>query len=83
MFNFAQRLDPLVVVKNNVLAFLTWKNPLKTLIFGIVLTLVLYYTKTFIFFGAVSLFFGKEVVFKKLAKIHKYQNTHKRLMVPK
>ena len=83
MFNFAQRLDPLVVVYNNLLAFLTWKNPLKTLIFGIALTLVLYYTKTFIFLGAVSLFFGKEIVFNKLAKIHKYQNTHKRLMVPK
>lgn len=83
MFNFAQRLDPLVVVYNNLLAFLTWKNPLKTLLFGIVLTLVFYYTKTFIFLGGVFLFFSKEMVFRKLAKIHKYQNTHKRLIVPK
>jgi hypothetical protein len=83
MFNFAQRLDPLVYVYNNAIAILLWRSPLKTVGIGLLLTVGIYYIKTSILIGGVCLYFGKDLIFRKLSTIHKYKNFHKRLMVPK
>jgi hypothetical protein len=83
MFNFAQRLDPLVYIYNSFTGILTWKNPLKTIGIGIFLTVAIYYIKTSIMIGGISLFFGKDLIFKKLSTIHRYKNFHRRLIVPK
>jgi hypothetical protein len=83
MFNFSQRLDPLVYVYNYLIAIITWKSPFYTIFIAIFLTIAVYYIKTFIFLGGICLFFGKDFIFKKLSTIHRYRNLHKRMMVPK
>jgi hypothetical protein len=82
MFNFAQRLDPLVYIYNGFVGILSWKNPLKTIGIGIFLTVAIYYIKTSIMIGGISLFFGKDFIFKRLSNIHRYKNFHRRLIVP-
>lgn len=83
MFNFAQRLDPLVFVYNKIVWIVTWKDPIKTIGFAILLTIAIYYIKTSIMIGGIGLYFGKNIIIKKLSTIHRYKNFHKRLIVPK
>lgn len=59
MYNFAQRLDPLVYVYNKILAIIMWKDPLITVAMGVFLTIVIYYMKTSILLGGIALYFGK------------------------
>lgn len=83
MFNFAQRLDPLVYLYNSALAFLTWKSPMNTFLIAALLTVGIYYIKTAILLGGVMLFLSKDWIYGKISKIHRYRNNHKRLIVPK
>ncbi len=82
MYNFSQRLDPLIALYNHIISVLTWKNPLKTFLIAILLTLVVLYTKTSILIGCTAMFFSKDYLFKKLSTLNKYHNLHKRLLVP-
>lgn len=82
MFNFAQRLDPLVYVFNSALSIITWKKPLYTIGLGLLLTVVIYNLKISILLGGLLLYFCKDTLFRKIERVHKYQNVHKRLMVP-
>jgi hypothetical protein len=82
MYNFSQRLDPLIALYNHIISILTWKNPLKTLLIAILFTLIILYTKTSILIGCIGMFFSKNYLFKKLSGLHKYQHLHKRLLVP-
>jgi hypothetical protein len=59
MYNFAQRLDPLVYVYNKILSIVLWKDPILTVVFGVFLTIVIYYMKTSILIGGIGLYFGK------------------------
>ncbi len=59
MYEFAQRLDPLIYVFNRVSDLFMWKNPYKTLSMGILLTLVIYNLKISILVGGLLLYFGK------------------------
>lgn len=59
MYNFAQRLDPLVYVYNKILSIILWKEPTLTVSIGIFLTIVIYYMKTSILLGGIGLYFGK------------------------
>jgi hypothetical protein len=61
---------------------MTWKKPLNTLTLGFILTFIIYNLKISIFIGSVILVFCRKMLFKKLSKIHKYKNIHKRLVVP-
>lgn len=82
VYEFAQRLDPLIFIYRAIVDIIIWKNPYKTVSMGIVLTLVIYNPKMTILLGALLLYFGKEFLFKKLEKLHSYKNCHKRLIVP-
>lgn len=82
MFNFAQRLDPLIYVLNGIIRLITWKKPLYTFGLGLLLTLVIYNLKISILVGGLLLYFLKDTLFRKIERIHKYRNIHKRLMVP-
>jgi hypothetical protein len=59
MYNFAQRLDPLVYVYNTVASIIVWKDPTFTVAIGVFLTIVIYYMKTSILLGGIALYFGK------------------------
>lgn len=59
MYNFAQRLDPLVYVYNKILAIILWKEPIFTIAIGVFVTIVIYYMKTSILIGGIALYFGK------------------------
>ena len=82
MYNFSQRLDPLIALYNHIISVLTWKNPLKTFLIAILLTLIVLYTKTSILIGCTVMFFSKDYLFKKLSTLNKYHNLHNRLLVP-
>lgn len=49
---------------------------------GILLTLVIYNLKTSILLVGILLYFGKNFLFKRIHKLSKYKNIHKRLIVP-
>ena len=59
MYNFSQRLDPLIKIKNETKALLEWQKPISTLLFGFALTFAVLYPKLSIIFGSLSLIFGK------------------------
>lgn len=82
MYNFAQRLDPLIYMYNNIVNMATWKNPLLTIGLGVVLTIVIYNLKMSIFLGGILLYFGKDRLLKKLERVHRFRNIHKRVIVP-
>jgi len=56
MFNFAQRLDPLIYLYNKIVNLVTWKDAYITIGMGILLTLVIYYLKMSIFLAGVILY---------------------------
>jgi len=82
VYNFANRLDPLIYLYQSVVELASWKNGYKTVGMGILLTFVIYNIKMAIFVGGLVLYFCKQYLFKRLEKMHKYKNQHKRMMVP-
>ena len=65
VYNFAQRLDPVVYSYAKVRYVLYWKNPMLTLGVGILLTLILLNLKMSILLGGVLLFCCRDILFKK------------------
>ncbi len=82
MFNFAQRLDPLVYLYNSTLSIATWKQPVQTFACGVFLTVAIYYIKAAILLGGLGLFFSKDWIYSKISKVHRYRNNHRRVIVP-
>ncbi len=82
MYNFSQRLDPMVYLYAKIRNILLWQNPALTLAIGILLTIMLLNLKMSILIGGIALYCYSNVIIKKLEKVQKYKKTQKRLMVP-
>ncbi len=82
MYNFSQRLDPMVYLYAKIRNILLWQNPALTLAIGILLTIMLLNLKMSILIGGIALYCYRNVIIKKLEKVQKYKKTQKRLMVP-
>ena len=82
VFEFAQRLDPLIYMYHFMIDLFSWKSPYNTIAMGIILTLVIYNLKISILVVGILLYFGKDFIFKRIQKLSKHKNIHKRLIVP-
>jgi hypothetical protein len=82
-FNFSQRLDPLILIKENIMAIINWKDPIKTIGIGILFTVILLQMDLAIIVVGLLLTLGKKIFLNKLEAIHNYRNIHKRLLVPR
>ena len=67
MYNFAQRLDPTIKMHKRVRSLVRWKNPTKTLMFGLLLTLSIIYPKLSVGVFCLFLIFGKNLIIKQAA----------------
>lgn len=65
-----------------MLDMVSWKNGYKTVGVGILLTFVIYNLKMAIFIAGLVLYFCKQYLFKRLEKMSKFKNLHKRVIVP-
>lgn len=82
MYNFSQRLDPVVYLYTKMRYILLWKNPSLTLGIGVLLSLVLLNLKISILIGGIVLYACTDVIFKSMERLQRYKNKEKRLMVP-
>ena len=82
VYDFVQKLDPLIYLYHKITDFVTWKHPYKTIGVGICLTLMIYNIKMAIFLAGFLLFFGKAYIFKRLFKFQKYSTVQNRLIIP-
>lgn len=69
VYNFAQRLDPIVYIYAKMRYVLYWKNPLLTLGIGFLLTIVLLNLKMSILLGGIVLFLCRDILFKQFEKV--------------
>lgn len=75
-------LDPLLYFQHKIADLIMWKNPYKTFMMGVVLSISIIYTKTFILLGGLLLYFGRGYIFKRLFRLQSFKDRHRRLIVP-
>jgi hypothetical protein len=82
VYNFTQRLDPLVWFYVRLKALILWQSPLVTAGVGLLLTVLLLNLKTALLLGALVLVCGQDLLFRKVSQVQKYQTLPNRLIVP-
>ena len=82
VYDFVQKLDPLIYFYHKFNDFISWKQPYKTIAVGIGLTLMIYNLKMAIFLAGLLLYFGRNYIFKRLFKLQRYANSHERFIIP-
>ena len=82
VYDFVQKLDPLIYLYHKITDLVTWKQPYKTIGVGIGLTLMIYNLKMAIFLAGLMLFFGRNYIFKRMFRLQRYSNINERLIIP-
>jgi hypothetical protein len=68
VYNFAQRLDPVVYLYAKLRYIICWKNPMLTFGLGVLLTIILMNMKMSILLGGLILYCFRDVIFQKIEK---------------
>lgn len=82
VFEFLQKLDPVMYIYQKIYDLVNWTYPYKTITVGMVLTLMIYNIKLAIFVAGVLLYFGRTYLFRRLYRLQYYRTKHHRLAIP-
>lgn len=82
MYNFSNRLDPVIKLNNRMKTVLSWQDPIKTLIFGCLLTFMIIYPRITIGLFGMVIIFGRHYIINKAADYELKKDISKRLIVP-
>ena len=66
VYNFTQRLDPLIYLYKIAKDFVSWENTYQTVGMGLFLTIIIYNLKMTIFIAGMVLYLCKNYIFKRL-----------------
>jgi hypothetical protein len=83
VYQFSQRLDPIIWLVHEAEEIILWKSPSLTVVCGVALTLFIMNLKLSLLIAAIFLIFGKNFLIKYLEKINKKKNVQKRIWIPK
>ena len=81
-YAFAKRLDPLVKVHNIIKNIILWKHPELTLMFGLSLSVLVFFPKISILLFCLFLIFGRNIIGNKIESIIPRQDLSLRLLPP-
>ena len=82
VYNFIQRLDPVVKVYLKFTDLVTWENPVLTLSVGLLLTFTLLNLKLAILISGIGLYCYQDRLFQKLSTVHRYKTPGNRIIAP-
>lgn len=80
VYDFLSKLDPLVFICIKIKHIIYWKDPFMTILVGMLLTLIVIYPRMSLFSGALSLYFCRNFIIKKLQRLHKYDGPRKSIL---
>ena len=76
VFNFSQRLDPMLWLWHRTESILFWRKPYLTLGCGLLLSLSIYYPKTSLLLAAVTLYLSQKKLFDYCSSLSRYRRIH-------